>query len=359
MKIVLFGENVSVHIQKWIRGLMVHSEIELHVITFDRGAQFDGVQYHYIKRYTKTKFDYILNVFRVRTFIKEIKPDLIHAHHSTSHGFLAAFSGFHPLIITGWGSDILDSPKNPLLKALLKYSLNKANAITVLSFFTKREIAKLTDKYVHVVPFGVDLEKFPAKAVDTNKQHIVIGTIRTLTEKYGVEYLIRAFAVVSAKHDNLKLEIVGDGPLREYLQNLSLELGLGDKVVFHGYINQNTEQSKYISLLSSFDVFTILSTMDSDTFGVAAVEALACEIPVVATSVGGLSEVVDSEKAGIIVSPRDVEGTAIALERLIVSKDLREQMGKYGRQKVLAHYNWPENVKQMVSLYRNTIKELQ
>ena len=99
--------------------------------------------------------------------------------------------------------------------------------------------------------------------------------------------------------------------------------------------------------------------MDSDTFGVAAVEALACEIPVVATSVGGLSEVVDSEKAGIIVSPRDVEGTAIALERLIVSKDLREQMGKYGRQKVLAHYNWPENVKQMVSLYRNTIKELQ
>ena len=356
MKIVIIGENNSVHIQKWIIAIAGSKDVELHVISFDRGVKFDGVTYHSLSKMTGTKIDYILNVFRVKGFLKKIKPDLLHAHYATSYGFLASFTNFHPLIITGWGADIFDSPKNPLMKRLLVDSFKKADAISVLSEITRVEIKKLTNKFVHLIPFGVDINKFYPQQLKPENL-ITIGTIRTLSEKYGVEYLIRTFAVVCKKHQNIQLEIIGDGELRSFLENLTVELGVEKKVIFHGYINQNSSFEQYIKILRNFDVFAILSILDSETFGVAAVEASACGIPVVATSVGGLPEVIDSEKTGIIVPPKNVQKTATALDRLISDKNLRIEMGKNGRRKVEKDYYWSVNIEQMINLYSQTIEK--
>ena len=238
---------------------------------------------------------------------------------------------------------------------MLINSFKKADAISVLSLITKVEMKKLTNKFVHLIPFGVDINKFsPQKSKSTEK--IKIGTIRTLSEKYGVEYLIRAFAEVRKKHKNIQLEIVGDGPLRSFLENLTLELGIENNVTFYGYVNQNSSFEQYINILGSLDVFAILSILDSETFGVAAVEASACGIPVLATSVGGLPEVIDAEKTGIIVAPKNVEETAKALDRLISDENLRNEMGRNGRKKVEEHYNWKSNVEQMIHLYKQTIE---
>lgn len=98
-----------------------------------------------------------------------------------------------------------------------------------------------------------------------------------------------------------------------------------------------------------------MSILDSETFGVAAVEASACKIPVIATSVGGLPEVIESEKNGIIVPPKNVEATVNALERLITDANLRIEMGENGRKKVEEKYNWSANIDQMIDLYKQTI----
>lgn len=352
IKLVLLGENLSVHVQKWIKGLKDHGGIEIHVISFRRGIEVSGVQYHWIKRYTKTKLDYFLNVFKVRKYILDLSPDIVHAHHSTSHGFLAAMSNFNPIMITGWGSDILDSPKNPVLRRMLTKSFEKAAAITVLSHFTKEAIRTLTPKDVKVIPFGVDISKF---SPPTNKNlPIKIGTIRTLSEKYGVEYLIRSFAIVAKKHKDVQLEIVGNGPQFHFLRKLSVDLGVGDKVLFHGFVNQNKEPTKYLGILKDLDVFTMLSVMDSETFGVAGVEAMSCGIPVVASNIGGLAEVVGD--TGLIVPPRDIEATANALDQLISNKEFRLEKSEKARKKVLDLYDWKKNVESMVSLYQAVIK---
>lgn len=355
MKVVILGENVSVHIQKWIKAIACDPSIELHVITFDRGVKFESVTYHPLTKITGTKADYILNVYKVKSYIKKIKPDVVHAHYATSYGFMGAFSGFHPYIITGWGADIFDSPNNKWMKRMLEYSFKKADAITVLSKITLKEIGKLTDKPVQLIPFGVDIEKFAPQNKKLNGS-IRIGTIRTLAEKYGVEYLIRAFAIVSKKYPNVILDIVGDGPLRPFLTELTNELGITDKVVFHGYVNQNSDFERYIALLGNFDVFAILSILDSETFGVAAVEASACGIPVLATAVGGLPEVIDDEQTGLIVPPKNAEATAVALERLIADANLRAMLGKNGRTKVERLYNWKNNTQQMIDLYYKVSK---
>jgi glycosyltransferase involved in cell wall biosynthesis len=302
------------------------------------------------------KLNYLKLLPALKKAINDFKPDIVHAHYATSYGLLAAFSGFHPMIITGWGADIFDSPKNYFIKKLLLVSLKRADAITVLSEITKKEIIKYTNKNVQLIPFGVDLEKFPSRK--PNADNIIrIGTIRTLSEKYGIEYLIRAFAQLAKKYKNIQLEIVGDGPLRTFLENLTIELGVEKRVTFHGYVNQNTEYEKYISLLTNFDIFAILSIIDSETFGVAAVEASACEIPIVATSVGGLPEVIESEKTGILVPPKNVEETSKAVERLIIDKELRILMGKNGRKRVEENYNWKNNIIQMLDLYEKLLNK--
>lgn len=354
MRVVLLGENSSVHIQKWIKAIASQPGVELHVLSFDHGVKFEGVSYYPLKKITGTKLDYLLNLYRVKSYIRQLKPDLVHAHYATSYGFLGAFSGFHPFVITGWGADIFDSPNNPVMKRLLQYSFRKADGISVLSKITQEEMKKLTDKPVRLIPFGVDIAKFAPQQKPMDGK-IRIGTIRTLAEKYGVEYLIRAFAQLCVTHQNLQLEIVGDGPLREALENLTRELNIADKVVFHGYVNQNSDFEKYIVLLGSFDIFAILSILDSETFGVAAVEASACGIPVIASNVGGLPEVITNEETGIIVPPKNAEATANALERLISDEGLRLQLGKNGRSKVERLYDWHNNTLQMIQLYQDTI----
>jgi glycosyltransferase involved in cell wall biosynthesis len=357
MKLCMLGFNGSVHVQKWVNALSKRTDIDLHVITPDCGALFEGVTYHYLKEFTGTQIDYILNVLHVRKIIKNIVPDVVHAHYATSYGFLGALLNFHPYLITGWGADIFDSPKNPVMKSILKYNLAKADAITVLSKVTHKEIKKLTDKTVRIIPFGVDTSKFSMLPDRKNNNDSIfrIGTIRTLNEKYGVEYLIRALGLLSNKYQNMRLEIVGDGELREHLENLVHELKLTDKVIFHGFVSQTTNFEKYISTLNSFDVFCILSVIDSETFGVAAVEASACSLPVIATNVGGLPEVIEDNVTGIIVPIRNPEKTAEAIEKVYLDRTLKESLGRNGRSKVESVYNWDQNVDQMVTLYRSLL----
>lgn len=312
MKVCYLGDNGSVHNQKWIQALSAQKGIELHVICFDKGVKYEGVKYYFLKKFANNKADYLLNIFKLKRLLKQIKPDVLHAQYATSYGFMGAVSGFHPLIVTGWGADIFDSPGNLIMQKVVEYSLRSADAISVLSHVTLKEIGHYTDKEVSLIPFGVDISKFSPKPVSSPTNIIRIGTIRTLSEKYGVTYLIEAFAMVSRKYDHVFLDIVGDGELRAVLEQQVFDLGISDRVKFHGYLNQQIDFKKYYSILSGLDIFAILSILDSETFGVAAVEAEACGIPVVASNVGGLPEVVIDGETGLIVPPRDSKATADA-----------------------------------------------
>lgn len=356
MKICLLGDNGSVHVQKWVHALAKENEIELHVITFDRGIKFEGVIYHYLKPFFNNKLDYFFNVSLLKRLIDEIKPDLLHAHYATSYGYMGARTNFHPFIITGWGSDIFDSPKNILMKMILKYSLKKADAVSVLTEITQKEIKKLTDKKAELIPFGVDVKLFSNKKNEEEKDaYFRIGAIRTLSAKYGIEYLIRAFALLHSKYDNLKLEIVGDGDQRLYLEQLAKELNIAEKTKFYGYVSQTKDFKTYIQLLRGFDVFVIPSVLDSETFGVAAVEAMACGLPVVSANIGGLPEVVDDNETGILVPVRDAQAIADALEKLIENTTLRNYFGHNGRIKVEKNYDWKMSVEKMKSLYQSVL----
>ena len=162
-------------------------------------------------------------------------------------------------------------------------------------------------------------------------------------------FFIEAFSIVSKKHPGLplKLLIVGDGSERKNLENLAKELKISEKVWFAGMADYLKVQSFH----KVIDVYAALSILDSESFGVAIVEAQGCGKPVVVSDAGGLPEVVEDGKTGFVVERKNAGAAAVKLEELVMDAGLRGIMGKAGRERVLKLYDWNENVTQMMKIY--------
>ena len=367
MKLLLLSKVNSVHTQRWANAL---SERGIEVLVFGLEG-LKSKESPYRSEITiktagidepkqggfKEKLNYLKALPLLKSTIKEFKPDILHAHYASSYGLLGALTGFHPFVISLWGSDIFDFPKRSFLNALIiKHNLKRADLITSTSITMAREGAKYTSKKIEVVPFGVDLEVFkPSEGKRTSPgTSTVIGTVKSLERKYGIDTLILAFALLKRKFekDDLRLIIVGDGPEKDNLKRLTKDLNIEDFVTFTGFV-PHKDLPGYINLM---DIFVLLSRVE-ESFGVVVVEAMACEKPVVVSGKGGLPEVVENGVTGFVVPAENPEAAASALETLILNKDLRSSMGKRGRERVKKLYDWKENVSRMVELYEELLKQ--
>lgn len=368
MKVLLLSDAYSIHTIKWAKSLSKKG-IEIAIFSLNYNEN-EGNPYQHnnnIKVYYCAdknakkrssgfaKISYLKALPCLKQVIKEFKPDIVHAHYASSYGLLGALSGFHPFILSVWGSDVFDFPNISFLhKAVIKYNLAKADKILSTSKVMAIETNKYTDKEIVVTPFGIDLDKFKPLKVNSifDKNDIVIGTVKTLEEKYGIEYLIKAFAIVKDKHKYLplKLLIVGAGSLSTALKKLTYDLGIEKDTVFTGKIEHELVPV-YDNMLS-----VSVSVSNSESFGVAVIEASACGKPVVVSDVGGLPEVVKDGITGIVVPPRNPQETAEAIKKLVLDDSMRKQMGAAGREHVAQFYDWNKNVEQMVDIYRGMIK---
>jgi L-malate glycosyltransferase len=295
---------------------------------------------------------YFLNVAFARKVVTGLNPDFVHAHYVSGYGTLAVLTHFRPLIISVWGADIFEFPQKSRIHAWrIRRNLEAADVVLSTSEVMARETARYTAKSIRVTPFGVDIDVFSPGAVQSifASTDIVIGTVKTLAPKYGIDVLIRAFKIVKEKHPSLplKLLIVGGGPLRESLQALTRHLDIEPDTVFAGEV-AHSEVPRYQNMLS---ISVSVSVQHSESFGVAVIEASACGKPVIVSNVGGLPEVVEAGHTGLIVPVRDVPATATAIESLILDPELRVQMGRAGRELVLQRYAWPKNVQTMLGIY--------
>jgi len=364
MKILLLGNVNSVHIIKWAKSLALNG-IDIFIFSLNKYVVNDYKNIKNIEIYcldedithnegALSKVKYLKALPKLKSVIDEYKPDILHAHYATSYGLLGALSGFHPFILSVWGLDIFSFPKKSFLhKLILKYNLSKADKILSTSQVMAKETKLYTNKDIEVTPFGIDMEQF--KPMNTkeelfDKDDIVIGTVKTLEEKYGIEYLIKAFKILIDKYKDLslKLLIVGGGSLDNSLKDLVKKLKIENKTIFVGKVPFN-EVPKYQNIL---DIAVFPSIENSESFGVAVIEASACEKPVIVSNVGGLPEVVENGISGFVVPPKNEKALAQTIEELILHEDMRNKMGQEGRKRVNKLYNWEDNVKQMIKIYK-------
>ncbi len=355
MRICYLSDANSIHTKKWC-SFFKDKGYDIHVISLNDGS-IPGVTVHSLNMNLDkvksnnyiNKFKYITYGSKVKALVNEINPDILHAHYATSYGFLGSTTKFHPYIISVWGSDVYDFPKkNIFFRKFVERNLSTADVILSTSKVMAEETRKYTDKNIDITPFGVDISFFkPRDDKYEPKEKIVIGTIKALEKKYGIEYMIRAFGDLSKKYNNIYLEIGGIGSQHEYLETLCKELMIEGRVKFLGFISPK----EVVDAFNRFDIAVFPSTLDSESFGVAAVEAQACGTPTIVSNVGGLPEATCPEKSSIVVERENVSQLKEAMERLIVDRTLRIDMGKFGRKFVEDNYNVKDNFNKVDKLY--------
>jgi glycosyltransferase involved in cell wall biosynthesis len=203
-------------------------------------------------------------------------------------------------------------------------------------------------KRVIVVPYGVDLTRFCPRPRE-ERTPVVIGAVSRLSPEKGFEHLLRAVAMLRDRGVDATLVLAGGGPSRAALERLASQLSITPRVRFLG----DLAHEDVPAALQRMDIFAMPSTWEG--FGVSAVEASAMQLPVVASNIHGIPDVVVDGETGLLVPPRDPAALANALERLAGNPELRRRMGAAGRAFVAAHYRWEDNAAQMAALYQRAL----
>jgi glycosyltransferase involved in cell wall biosynthesis len=352
--ILLLSSADCVHTLKWCNGLASRG-LNVTLITQQQQLKGYASAVNILTLPFKGKKGYILNSFFLKRLLKNYNFDCVNVHYVSGYGILASLAGLKGYIASVWGTDVYDFPRKSYFhKKIVESNLNAASVICSTSVVMAKyvndnlNVDKKID--IQITPFGIDVAKFRKFDKFFKNKEIKIGTVKTLRPKYGIDILIKAFNIVQKDHSNITLDIAGIGYQLEELKKLTINLNLEDKVKFLGWI-ENDDVPK---ILNTFDIYVAPSTLDSESFGVAILEASACEIPVIVSDVGGLPEVVNHNETGIVIERNNVNALADAIKKLIVAPpEVRSIMGRNGRKNVLDNYEWESCVEKMKSIYKN------
>ena len=311
----------------------------------------------YAKRENNMQYNKVAVLFEVMPQIKKLleklQPDIMHAHFASSYGFFAALSNYNPFFLSVWGFDTITFPKKSFIhKLLIKYTLKKADIIFATSKFLAEKTAKYTNKKQIITPFGVDTDIFKPD-VSLKSDKFIFGTVKALETKYGIDYLLKAVSLIKNKLTNWELWIAGTGSKKDNLVKLAKSLDIKENVKFLGRIPNN----QVPKLLQKMHLFTVTSVWECESFGVAAVEAEATGLPVIASDIGGLSEVIVDGVTGFHVEPRNIEEIAKKILYLYENKKVREKLGVQARENVIKKYVWKNNAQIMLDEYKRLLGE--
>lgn len=290
----------------------------------------------------------LMQMFAAWRLLRTRRMEVIHAHWILPQGLIAAFmvnltNVRIPFMVTSHGADLY-ALRGGMLNALKRFVVNRASGVTVVSSAMTgalRAIGADAAKAV-VLPMGVDVsERFTPDmtAVRSSDEILFVGR---LVEKKGVEYLIRALPAVVAKRPTAYLSIVGFGPEQERLRAQVAELGLSQKVRFHGALPQSELPSLYRRAAVFAAPFVQTSSGDQEGLPVALMEAVACGCPIIAGHVAGLEDLLGDAKAEVCVDSRDTTALANLIIDVLMDPDMAEKRARLMRDVALPRVGWDE-----------------
>jgi glycosyltransferase involved in cell wall biosynthesis len=304
-------------------------------------------------------------VFKIAQIIKERKIDIVHCqrHKPTVYGTLAAF-------LTGKNSKVishvrgLNRTRNFRRRLLNRALFKRIACIIAVSDGVREDIVKsnsiaVREKVVtayngiNVEPFvdsGLTREQARARLGLPGKEGFVYGTVGRLVETKGQKVLLKAFAKVYEQYPESWLILAGAGRLESELRSLANDLDIHERVVFLGFRTDIPE------ILKAYDVFVLPSIAEG--LPGALLEAMATGIPVIASRVGGVPEILNSPDLGVMVSPSSVDELSMAMEQLSSMDEMkRNEVGKALRQRVLEGFTTEKMVSAMVGHYMEVMGE--
>lgn len=360
MKIAFISSGNSIHVKKIANTLVaLGNEIVLFTLpNYNKLLDDFDKRIKIVKLPIGSKLGYYLNVPFLRKYLKKEKFDLINCHYVSGYGTMTRLTGIHPVSLAAFGADVYDYPyksKNNMRRVIknLKY----ADVITSTSNIMADKIREYypEDKPIYVTPFGVDLNIFYPRKVEKDEDVFEFGIVKKMEYKYGVDILLKAYAKFKKELPDIKTRLViyGRGSALEDFKELSKELNLEDVVEFKGFIKNELVPEAF----SKMDVACFPSRLDSESFGVAAVEAMACGTPVIASDASGFTEVIVNGKTGILFPKEDEDSLKEAMKKVyFMTIEERDAMGKEGVKRVKELYNFEDNIKDYIIAIEKAVK---
>ena len=305
---------------------------------------------------------------RIADTTKTVDFDVMHVHD-----WLAAFSGISfkhylkkPMILTVHSTEVgraqgLHSPNSFSINGIEWWATYEANRVIVCSESMKNEICDHFDipsEKVDIIPNAIDVTKYKT-SVDrgavrqrygvgySNKLILCVGR---LVPQKGVEYFIRAIPTIANNYPEAKYIIVGEGWSRDKLEAEARATGHSDKIHFTGFASDKD----VIELMTSADVLIVPSIYEP--FGIVALEGMATGVPVVASKVGGLAEVIDHDKTGLFVYPRSLESIAWGIDRILSDPDHANWLTQNAKEKLHKAYSWEAVAMKTVEVYKKVVE---
>jgi glycosyltransferase involved in cell wall biosynthesis len=291
---------------------------------------------------------------------KRRRYDVVHVHWPVPHALFgwAVHRACGARIVTSWYGAELRWVKGslPWLRRFVTWALAISDEVVAISSYTAREIAELSGVATRVIPYTVAFDAAgPHAARAAPRDAFVVLFVGRLVERKGVPYLIDAVRrLPPGRH--ARLVVIGDGPERHVLEAEVRRQGLEGQVALRGRVSDRDLREAY----ATASVFVLPAIVDSrgDTegLGVVLLEAMTYGVPVIASDLGGITDIVTDGATGLLVPPADPAMLAAALERLAADGALGERLGAAGRRLVQERFSWPAILAQWEECYATALR---
>ena len=279
---------------------------------------------------------------------RSFEPDVVHAHWWFPSGVIGAWlsrMSHRPLITTLHGTDVRLARSAAIARPLFRHVMHHSAAVTTVSHWLASEVTSMVPSVKPIVaPMPADTERYSPGGHREESRLLFVGRF---TQQKGLEYLLRALSQMKRP---AVIDVVGNGGDSERYRAMAQELCVADRVAWHGQLRSDQLAGLYRAATA-----LVVPSID-EGLGLVAVEALLCEAPVVAFRSGGLTDVIQDGRTGILVSPGDSAALAAALDAVIAEPERARTLGAAGRIYALSNFA-PESAAQRYSdLYRQVLE---
>ncbi len=373
MRLCYFANSRSLNTTKWVN--FFAKRYELFLIDFydlpTKEKYDDNVKIINLKQYypfgqpLKGKISYLSKLFELKKYLKKIKPDILHAHYIIDFGWLAALSGFHPLVVSAWGSDLYLENKGSRIKTYLsKYTLSKADVMTSNSFDQQRIINEYNGHSENniIVQCDADLSLFHPdydikelkEKLQIPKDYRVIFSPRACAPLYNINIILKAFILLLKEIKNVILILVDYNTKEEYKKEL-------EDYINQANIKDNIRFIKRISyeempLFYNLADLTVSVPISDGTAG-SLTESMACGTPIIVSDLPTTTEWVKDNQNGLVVPVGDVEALKDTMFPLLTIEDLRVKFRNNGLALAKEKFDYTKHFNFMDEWYKKLLKK--
>ncbi|MBN2138252.1 MAG: glycosyltransferase family 4 protein [Sedimentisphaerales bacterium] len=360
MRICFLSHGQFVHIGAYL-DYFDNAGHDVHFISLTPGPARNVPTYNtgFGSNYSTTsgKWKYPLSMLRVRRLVRQLKPDVLHAHYATSGGLASLFTGFHPTIVTVHGTDLTSGRKSIIWRPLLKRIFENADCVNTVSEGLTNMVLELgiPPGKLRTLSLGIDTDRFSLsgnRSICKDRTLRLVCT-RRMERHYGHHTIIEALAILKQAGVDFHVTLLGDGSSQPDLKAQVANAELGEYVTFLGEI----ENQRLPEILHEHDVYLSASWWDGTSLSL--LEAMATGIFPIVSDIEANSSWLKHGVNGLLHKVDDARGLADCIIQLVDKPRIAAAAAEQNRQLVVAGADRKTSMKRLASIYQDLVSATQ